>query len=178
MKKDFEERYTKGEASFHELDGSKLLDYGHKSINLYLWTIAIRKDYRTKPIPDPQNPNETTRVVRLLHEGLIDALVDLKRQGCTVEYVYGEGVSDKGVGVVQRFCGKDSLIHADKENAFYMYGSEFNPECEAFKHCKNVDKIINAYGKEKPRVVSSENCEELYDSSNLKNLQKTSLTRR
>ena len=171
MKKDFEEKYIKGEVSFHDLDGSKLLDYSEKSINLYLWTIALKKEYRGKLFPDPSDPTRQISVAQMMHEGLIDALVDLKKQGCSVEYIFGEGVSEKGVKTVQRFCGKDSLIHSDKENEFYMYGSSFDVNCEAFAKCKNVSSLKRAYGVELQRSVLSENTKILSDSSKLDQLK-------
>ncbi len=170
MEKDFERRYIKGEASFHELDGSKL-DYDSKIINLYLWTIAVKKEFRGKKFPDPADPTRQISITQMLHEGLIDALVDLKKHGRTVQRIFGEGVSDKGVAIVKNFCGEDSLIHADEKNAFYMYGSDFDVNCPAFSRCKNVDKLKRAYGVQIKKEVLSGKRAALMDSRHLKALK-------
>lgn len=144
--KEFEKRYLEGSVSFKDIDESKLVDcLSQDKINLYLFSIGIKESLREKKV---MSGNRLVPIVQLLHEGLIDCLVDLKHRGVTVKNIFGEGVSDKGVKLVKNFCGEDSLIHADDKNKFYVYGSKFNPNCKAFSKCRNVDKLIAAYAKQ------------------------------
>lgn len=168
MVKEFEERYVRGEATFKELDGDKLLGSSAKNINLYVWSIGITKAYRGVKVKDPSNPEQLVAIPQLLHEGLVDALVDLKKSGVNVQNIFGEGVSEKGVALMKSICGENSLIHKDEENEFYMYGSQFNVDCPAFARCRNIEKLKKAYSaKQNSGEVLSENIEKLKDDSNV-----------
>lgn len=166
MEKEFEQKYIKGEATFKELDATKVLDSGVTDINLYVWSIGIKQSYRGVKVQDPQTPEMMVSIPQLLHEGLIDAIADMKKSGIKIERIFGEGVSEKGVALMKSICGEDSLIHADEENEFYMYGSAFNVDCPAFARCRNVEKLKAVYSDmQSASEVLSENIEKLKDGS-------------
>ena len=144
LEKQFQEKYINGKLGFKDLDDSKVLGSEEKEIDLYVWTIAIKKEYRGMKVQDPANPNETVAIMKLLQEGLVDCLSDLIKQGVKINNIYGEGVSEKGKALMEGFCGKEGLIHENKEDNFAMYGSKFNPECDAFNRCRNQNKLLQA----------------------------------
>ena len=146
MEREFEKKYVKGEESFKNLNGSQVQAPKKGDINLYLWSLGIKESYRGKKF---ECNGEKVSIIQLLHEGLIDSLVDMKRSGIVVKNVLGEAVSEKGRKVVVGFCGEDVLIHADEKNSFYMYAAPFNAKCPAFARCRNVKNLIAAYSKEK-----------------------------
>ena len=142
MEPEFESRYIRGETDFKELDGTKVMAPGSEKINLYLWSIGIKEEYRGVKFLHPDDPTRVITVNGLLHEGLVDALADVIASGTQIDMVYGEGVSEKGVKEVIAFCGEDSLIHANEEDEFYLYGAKFDPHCKALSRCQNIGKLV------------------------------------
>ena len=145
MEREFEKQYVLGEKTFKDLDGNNVQPERQGNINLYLWSLGIKKEYRGKRF---ESGGASVSIMQLLHEGLVDALADMKKEGIVVKKVLGEAVSEKGRKVVIGFCGEDGLMHEDKENDFYMYGAAFSPRCEALSRCRNVSTLIKEYDKE------------------------------
>lgn len=171
MEPEFEDLYINGKATFKDLNGSKIQEANQEKINLYIWSIGIKEEYRGKKFLD-KDGEKLVSVTQLLHEGLVDSLVDIKKHGTTIEKVYGEGVSEKGVEIVKRFCGENSLIHADDENEFYLYGANFDVNCKAFERCRNVNLLKDVYKENINTATVSDNCETLIDSTKLDSINK------
>ena len=149
IEKEFAESYLKGDVGFSDINETKVLESNVSDITMYLWTIAVKKEYRGVKVDDIHEPGKKVSIIQLLQEGLVDCLIDLRRQGVVVKRVMSEGVSEKGVDLVKSFCGEDSLVRADEENAFYVYASNFNPDCRAFSRCRNIHKLKVVYGQTK-----------------------------
>ncbi len=138
---EYEEKFLRDELDFTDVDGDKIMPPDSENINLYIMSAGIKKEYRGIKIPRPNEENVNSPIVLLLYEGLVDSIIELYEKGVSIENVFGNAVSPKGVRMMEGLCGKDGLISGNDAECYYSFHAKFSPDCTAFAKCTNLERL-------------------------------------
>lgn len=141
--KEFTKQYLNSEKSFMDITEDVIVNYeSGKEYDLYFFSMGIQKELRGQKLVDSSSVINGQSVFKLLNEGFVEALTELKENKITINKVFAEAVSDKGNAICKNIC-RNKLIHKDEVNNFHLYLNNFYPK--AFEKCRNYNKLEKAY---------------------------------
>ena len=113
--------------------------------DIYLFSIVIEEEYRNKPITDTDKNSKfyNKPVVQILTEALLDWCCGVKEKGFSINYIYGEKVTDDGEKYLRSLKMQPCIQMGDD----HKFAKLFTPSI--FDKCSNKSKLLALYENEK-----------------------------
>lgn len=120
--------------------------------DIYIFSTVVVPQYRDKilNVKDKKSNFYNKSAFKILNEALVDWICDIKNKGVSINYVFGEKVSDDGEKYL-RSLGLQSCLSLCGDCKFAKL---FSPSM--FYRCSNVDKLYSLYSNEKLRTPFNE----------------------
>lgn len=115
--------------------------------DIYIFSTVVNKKYRNKKLEtkDKSSKFYNKSAFKILNEALVDWICAIKGKGVSINYVFGEKVSNDGEKYLKSLGMQPCFSLVDD----CKYAKLFSPSM--FNRCSNVDKLYELYSDEKLR---------------------------
>lgn len=113
--------------------------------DLYIFSTVVVKKHQDKPLAGLKKGDKfyNKPAFKVLNEALVNFIIEKKKQGVNIKYVYGEATTKHG----EKYFNSLKLQNCSNLKNDHRYATTFTPEM--FSKCENVKNLIEIY-EERP----------------------------
>ncbi len=123
-----------------------LKELGEYDADIYIFSTVVVPKYRDVVLEkDEKSPYYGKKAFKILNEALVDWICGVKESGVSINYVYGEIVSQDGEKYLRSLGMQPCMVVKDD----CKFAKLFSPNM--FKKCDNADKLYKLYANKNMR---------------------------
>ena len=150
VKHSFANKYIVNDAKYQDALKENVFCTPKKDIDadIYLFSTVIKPQYRDKKldIKDKHSSMYNKSAFKILNEAFVDWICEIKKVGVSINYVFGERVTDDG----EKYLRSMGLQPCFSYKADTKYAKLFTPSM--FEKCSNYQKLTDLYENKKLRT--------------------------
>ena len=109
-----------------------------KTADIYIFSTAIKPEFRDKVLLT-NGPFKAQTAFKILNEAFVDWICEVKNSGISINYIFGERVSDSG----EKYLRSLNMQPCSFLKNEVKYAKIFSPSM--FQKCSNVGKLYDLY---------------------------------
>ena len=155
VKHSFANKYILNNASYKDALTKDVFCLPHKNLeaDIYLFSTVVAPQYRDKKLEfnDQNSKMFGKSAFKVLNEALVDWVCDVKLAGVSINYIFGERVTDDGERYLRSLELQPCFAFGDE----CKFAKLFTPSI--FHRCSNVNKLFDLYKDESLRTTFDKN---------------------
>ena len=143
VKHSFANKYIINNATYKQALTEDVFCVPHKGLeaDIYIFSTVVVPEYQNRKlrINDKMSNMYGKSAFKVLNEALVDWVCDVKKAGVSINYIFGEKVTDDGEKYLRSLELQPCFAFVDE----CKFAKLFTPSI--FKRCSNVNKLVELY---------------------------------